>query len=71
MPSISIPVVRTQDMLLVQVNGYNVNAVVSAGQTYLVAANPSQAAYLTIVFPSQHTGERGLTPASLTTKRRQ
>jgi hypothetical protein len=59
-PSIIIPVVRTQDMLLVQVNGYNVNAVVSGGQTHLVAADPSQAAYLTIVFPSQHNGEQAI-----------
>ncbi len=62
-PSIIIPVVRTQDMLLVQVNGYNVNAVVSHGQTHLVAANPSQAAYLTIVFPSQHNGEQAIQAA--------
>jgi hypothetical protein len=62
--SLIVPVIRTQDMLLFQVNGYNVKAVVSKGQTRLVAANPGNPAYLTMVFPSQHNGEQAVPATS-------
>lgn len=56
-PDLAFQVIRVQDMLNLGFQFYNAHTVVKNGQTYVAVTDPSQPAYLVVVFPPQHHGE--------------
>lgn len=56
-PSLAFQVIRVEDMLYLGFQFYNANSVVKNGQTYIVPTDPTQPAYMIVIFPSQHLGE--------------
>ena len=67
-PSLVFQVVRTTDMVYLGFEFYNAKAVVTAGQTEIVAEDTKLPMYMVVVFPSQHLGEECIayTPGAVT-----
>ena len=57
-PSLVFQAVRTTDMVYLGFEFYNAKAVVTAGQTEIVAEDTKLPMYMVVVFPSQHLGEQ-------------
>jgi hypothetical protein len=56
-PSLAFQVIRKTDMVYLGFEFYNAKAVVTAGQTEIVAVDTKLPMYMVVVFPSQHVGE--------------
>ena len=56
-PSLAFPAIRKTDMVYLGFEFYNAKAVVTAGQTEIVAEDTKLPIYMVVVFPSQHLGE--------------
>ncbi len=56
-PSLAFQVLRTTDMVYLGFEFYNAKAVVTAGQTEIVAEDTTLPMVMVVVFPSQHLGE--------------
>ena len=56
-PSLAFQVLRTTDMVYLGFEFYNAKAVVTAGQTAIVAEDTTLPMVMVVVFPSQHLGE--------------
>ncbi|MGO9583814.1 MAG: hypothetical protein ACLP36_13530 [Acidimicrobiales bacterium] len=67
-PSLAFQAIRTTDMVYLGFEFYNAKAVVTAGQTEIVAENTKLPMYMVVVFPSQHLGEEcvAYTPGATT-----
>src|ERR1700722_307899 len=59
-PDLAFQVIRVEDMLYLGFQFYNAEMVVENGQTYVAVTDPSQPAYVVVVFPPQHHGEETL-----------
>jgi hypothetical protein len=57
-PSLAFQAIRTTDMVYLGFEFYNAKAVVTAGQTEIVAEDTKLPMYMVVVFPSQHLGEQ-------------
>lgn len=56
-PSLAFQAIRKTDMVYLGFEFYNAKAVVTAGQTEIVAVDPKLPMYMVVVFPAQHLGE--------------
>ncbi len=56
-PSLAFQAVRTSDMVYLGFEFYNAKAVVTAGQTEIVAQDTKLPIVMVVVFPAQHLGE--------------
>ncbi len=67
-PSLVFQAIRTTDMVYLGFEFYNAKAVVTAGQTEIIAEDPKLPMHMVVLFPSQHLGEEcvAYTPGSVT-----